>query len=107
MPVLKELILYTVMSTLLGFMGWNSGQSTHKTLLFEIPQVLIHSQSISDTDVKNQTCDVFVCNVVNRECYQYFPLPLQERQKITEAKKNMSLTPKCFFIFCLIFVFFS
>jgi len=70
MPILKEPILSTLMSTLLGFMGWNSGQSTHKTLLFEIPEVLIHIQSISDTDVKNQSCDLFVYSTVNRECYQ-------------------------------------
>jgi len=47
-----------LMRTLLGFMRWNSGQSTHKALLFEIPVELFHIQNISDreeADVKNQT----------------------------------------------------
>lgn len=52
MPILKKPILYTLMSTLLGFMGWTSGKSTHKTL-FEIPEELFHIQNISDRDVRS------------------------------------------------------
>lgn len=50
MAILEEPILKTLISTLLGFMGWNSGQSTYKDLLFEISMGLFGTENIPDRE---------------------------------------------------------